>query len=90
VEELVSLLPEPVAKKSVGHTRLARSSMTDMIPAVLGTVVLLGAIGFIESGRKGRPRPLWHWLILAAGIAVLTVVVVICIGEYRFENGGHF
>ena len=55
-----------------------------MVLAIVGALILLGAVRFLES--NGKRRPLWHWIVLAISILAVTTLVILWVGEYRFEN----
>ncbi len=58
-----------------------------MVLSIFGSLILLGAIGFLEWRRNGEQMHLWHWIALAISILVVAALILLWAGEYRFENG---
>jgi hypothetical protein len=54
-----------------------------MVLAIVGSCVLLGTVAFLEWKKQ---RPLWHWVFLAISMSALVALLVLWVGEYRFEN----
>ncbi len=58
-----------------------------MILPLVGAIVLLMFIAFSKMRRQEAGVPSWQWIVIGfAGLAV-TVIVVLWIGEYLWEEG---
>lgn len=57
-----------------------------MVLSIFGSLILLGAVGFLEWKQNGEQRPLWHWIALAISILVVAALIVLWVGEYRLEK----
>jgi heme/copper-type cytochrome/quinol oxidase subunit 2 len=57
-----------------------------MVIAIFAALIVIGLDIFLRRRRRGDQAPVWYLIALSIIVLAIAAIVVLWVGEYRFEH----